>query len=431
MTNPATIDAPATAVPMPAAPVVPDVPQAPTPSIPTDPELDASSASTVAATEPEDDRIRVLLVEDMPEVAQRIESLLEADERMHVVGTLAEPGGVLERLERDQPHVIILDALLGAGKAGAPVAQRIRSAGHTTPIVMTTVPDRPLLRSRDMGIMEIVTMPLDAQKLTGAITRVDEAHRGAAPARAAGTYVVYSGKGGVGRTTIAQSLAVSLSRMPRTRVLLMDGDLHFGDLRLQLGAPDDAPSILQLPTSHITEDDLASVVYRDRSGLDVLLAPSRMEEADMVTAREIDLVLRVARRVYDVVVVDAPPTMNDMTLGYLDRADVMINVVTPEPGSIRKAMRSGQALAAAGYPMDRVMLVLNRAGAVGMDDETIARALGRPPDLRLPEDPRLATSRDVGGPPIVIADPAAALTREFGALTQALAARTAPRSRAA
>ena len=82
------------------------------------------------------------------------------------------------------------------------------------------------------------------------------------------SYVVYSGKGGVGRTTIAYNLAVVVRADAGVRVVLIDGDLQFGDLRGLLRVPDTAPSILQLPTDRIAESDLASVLWRDPSGID-------------------------------------------------------------------------------------------------------------------------------------------------------------------
>ena len=68
--------------------------------------------------------------------------------------------------------------------------------------------------------------------------------------------------------------------------------------------PVDAPSILDLPTDRIAESDLGDVLWRDPSGIDILLAPPRIEMAEMVTPRDLDKVLSLLRRVYDVVVID-------------------------------------------------------------------------------------------------------------------------------
>ena len=102
------------------------------------------------------------------------------------------------------------------------------------------------------------------------------------------------------------------------RTVLIDGSLQFGDLRALLQVPRDAPSILDLPTDRISESDLGDVLWRDPSGIDILLAPPRIEMAEMLTARDIDKVLSLLRRVYSAIVIDMSSYLNDINLGFLD-----------------------------------------------------------------------------------------------------------------
>ena len=108
----------------------------------------------------------------------------------------------------------------------------------------------------------------------------------------------------------------------------MDGSLQFGDLRGLLRVPDEAPSFLQLPTDRVTEADLVDVLWRDPSGIDILLAPPRVEMAEMVTVRDVEKVLSLLRRVYNLVIIVTPTAVTDMTLGFFDACDAILLVVT-------------------------------------------------------------------------------------------------------
>jgi pilus assembly protein CpaE len=370
-----------------------------------------------------DASVKVLLLEELPEVAAHIKELVHDHEHIDLVETVDQGSAAMERINALRPDVVVIDALLQGKVSGCQVAQDMRAAGMDTPIVFMTVPDRPVSLKPEMGIAEVVTLPLDADKLRGSIGRVDEAHRGQVMLPPSGTVVVFSGKGGVGRTTIAHNLAIALNQRPPTRAVLVDGDLAHGDLRLHLGAPDAAPSLLQLPTGHVTDVDVAPLLWRDPAGVDVLLAPPRLEQADLILQRDVENALVILQRLYDVVVIDVPAVMDDMTLAMLDNADVVLDVVTTERGAIRKARRCHEVLAAAGFGMDKLVTVVNRADAPGVQAPMMVAELGRQPEASLPHEQRLAGGELAEGTAIVSADPGAPVSRGLAGLAQMIAQR--------
>jgi pilus assembly protein CpaE len=368
------------------------------------------------------EQIRLLLVEDVAQVSQYVRNLLQHQKQVRLLDTVTDGRSVMEHIRELRPDALMVDALLQGKVNGLDVAEQVRHAGLRIPIIIVTVPQKPVKVGEGMGIVEVLSMPFSGYELMNALTHSNARYRASAPTAMSRSFVVYSGKGGVGRTTIAYNLAVSFGQQPGVRVVLIDGDLQFSDLRGLLRVPDTAPSILQLPTDRIAESDLASVLWRDPSGIDLLLAPPRVEQAEMVTARDMEKVVSLLRRIYNVIVIDSPPAITDTTLAYLDDADSILSIVTPDRNSVRNARLAGQAFVAAGMSPHKMMLVMNRAGSPGIKPEQMAAELGRLPDVAIPDDQPLVKATTAEGVPFVLAQPKSKASQEVMAIAQRLMA---------
>jgi pilus assembly protein CpaE len=221
---------------------------------------------------------------------------------------------------------------------------------------------------------------------------------------------VFAPKGGVGKTTIAFNLAVAMGQLgPRT--VLVDGSLQFGDLRSLLKVPVDAPSILDLPTDRIAESDLGDVLWRDPSGIDILLAPPRIEMAEMLTARDLEKVLSLLRRVYAMIIIDMSSSLNDINLAFLDASDIIVEIVTYDSTTIHNTVAIADTFRSIGYPASKVRYLVNRADSPGgIDPVDVERALGRVPEHRVVSDGLLVVQANNEGVPFVLASPGAAIS---------------------
>lgn len=378
-----------------------------------------------------DDQIRLLLVEDVPQVSQYVRNLLQHQKQVRLLDTVTDGRMVMDQIRELRPDALMVDSLLQGKVNGLEVAEQVRQAGIRIPIIIVTVPQKPVKAGDGMGITEVLTMPFSGYELMNALNHSSAKYRATSPSAMSRSYVVYSGKGGVGRTTIAYNTAVAFGQMQGVRVVLIDGDLQFGDLRGLLRVPDTAPSILQLPTDRIAESDLASVLWRDPSGIDLLLAPPRVEQAEMITSRDMEKVISLLRRIYNVVVIDSPPAITDTTLAYLDDADSILSIITPDRNSVRAARLAGQSFVAAGMPPHKMMLVMNRAGSPGIKPEQMGAELGRLPDVAIPDDPQLIKATTAEGVPFVLAQPKAKATQEIMNMVQRLTAQPDPAAVAA
>jgi pilus assembly protein CpaE len=276
-----------------------------------------------------------------------------------------------------------------------------------------TVPQNPIALDPDSGVHGVLAMPFSGFDLMTRIADVKKVHAARTPELRTRVFSVFAPKGGVGKTTIAFNLAVAIGQAgPRT--CLIDGSLQFGDLRALLKVPVDAPSILDLPTDRIAESDLADVLWRDPSGIDILLAPPRVEMAEMINPRDVDKILSLLRRVYSAVVIDMSSSINDINLAFLDTCDTIVEIVTYDSTTIHNTISMADTFRSIGYSASKVHYLVNRADSPGgIDPDDLHRALGRVPEHRVVSDGHLVVRANNEGVPFVLADPSAAVSQDI------------------
>ena len=212
-------------------------------------------------------------------------------------------------------------------------------------------------------------------------------------------------KGGTGKTLTASNLAVALAA-EGSRVVLVDLDLQFGDIALVMGVTPDRTSF-DLATSGGTLDGqkVDAFLATHESGVRLLLAPTRPDQAAAVTPDFLRELYPVLRAEFDYVVVDTPPGFTPEVICTIDAASSVCLVATLDMPALKNAKLGAETLELMGYPPDAVRVVLNRSdAAVGVDQADVVTVLGRVPDVLVP------SSRDVvrsvnAGTPIVMSAP--------------------------
>ena len=367
------------------------------------------------------DQIRLLVVEDVPQVAQYVRGLVSGSPRVKLLDILHDGRTVADQVVQQRPDIVLVDALLQGRVGGLDLAAQLRRAGLPPAIVLITVPQRPVTPDPDRGIDAVLSMPFTGYEFINLLQNTFQAQLSRDPSALSTMIGVFAPKGGVGKTTLAFNLAVAIQQHVGARTVLVDGSLQFGDLRALLKVPPDAPSILDLPTDRIQEADLAAVLWRDPSGIDILLAPPRIEMADMVTQRDVEKVLSLLRRVYAATVVDIPTNLSDLTLAFLDAADVILQVLTYDSTTIRNTVSVAETFRAIGYPPSKIQYVLNRADSQGgLDPGMIQAAIGRKPEHSVVSDGRLVVEANNQGVPFVLAAPDAAISADMRRMAETI-----------
>jgi pilus assembly protein CpaE len=366
------------------------------------------------------DQIRLLLVEDVPQVAQYVRGLLQAQSTVRLVDIVSDGTLVQARINEHRPDVVMVDALLQGRLRGMQLVQLLHEEEAGVPVVVLTVPQNPVSVDPEKGISQVLAMPFNGYDLMSTITGVHKAAAAASDHGPSKLVVVFAPKGGVGKTTLAFNLGVAASGLG-LRTALIDGSIQFGDLRGLLRAPRDAPSMLDLPTDRISERDLADVFWRGPADVDVLLAPPRIEMAEMVLVRDLEKTISLMRRIYDLVIVDTGVGLGELTLALLDQADTILEVVTYDATTIRNTIAMAETFQKIGYPPSKVRYLVNRADAsAGINPADLRTALGREPEYRIRSEGQVVGPASNQGAPYVTTDPGANVSRDTIEVARAL-----------
>jgi len=368
--------------------------------------------------------IRLLVAEDVPQVSQHIRNLLSVQAQVRLLEVLSDGSKVVESAQQLRPDVVLVDLLLQGKMKGPQLIEKIRDSGLEIPVVVLTVPQHPLARDPNRGIDAVLTLPFSGFELVNTLVHVLR-DREARTAGACRVVSVFSPKGGVGKTTLAFNLAVALGQLGASTALI-DGSIQYGDLRALLKVPSDVPSILDLPTDRVQESDLREVMWRDPAGIDILLAPPRVEMAEMVTPRDVEKTVSLLRRLYEAVVIDTPSVLSEITLSFLDASDVILSVVTYDSTTIHNTIAVTEAFASIGYTPDKVRYLVNRSDSSGgISRDELVRALGRKPEFEVVSDGRLVVQANNEGMPFVVTSPDAAVSRDVRRVATTLLGRPA------
>ncbi len=361
---------------------------------------------------------RVLIVEDLPQVAEHLKVMLLREKDIEIVGVQSTGQAALEVITSEKPDVAMVDALLQDKKIPPfELAKRIRAASPATRLVIVTVPQRPVTPRPEEGIDAVFTLPGGANELEDALgTKPDRVGK-------AEVIAVFSAKGGSGKTTIALNLACHLRR-DGANVVLMDGVMQFGSLRPMMPAPADVRSIVDLPTGAGMGPALPGVLWEGPGGVSVLLAPPRPEQAELMSSSELANAIGLLSNKFQYVVVDTPSRLSEDTLAILDSASIILLIVTYDPAAIANTRAALDTFEALGYSgRKKILVVMNRADITGgLARGSVEHTLNLPVFAEIPNDGKNVPDAAVKQVPFVLSAPSASVSKAVGQLAAALLA---------
>ena len=356
-------------------------------------------------------------------------ALVSADEtfQRHVMALVRRPDNAVrlalelrveaEDLSREQvsqilaadPRLVFID--LGESMTGLRVFEMLSNEAPGLAIVAAgpTVNADTLLRVIRAGAAEYLPRPFGPDEVNEAFQRVRRrlgVARQEEPADRGAVTTVFSPKGGVGVTTVAVNLAVSLQQLTGESTLLLDLSPALGTAALTMGLQPRYSYLDVIQNFHRIDQELVrSFLEVHESGVQVLASPVRADDHGGPSMDDVMGVLRLCRRFFGHIVIDAGHTLTSAVDTAFLEATNRILVATPELPTLRNLKRALELLGEHNVNGKRPWrVVLNQhVEGVGLTLRDVETALGLPVSTVIQREDTLTTESINLGRPALLA----------------------------
>jgi pilus assembly protein CpaE len=397
------------------------------------------------------EKVRVLIVDDVAETRENIRKLLQFESDVEVVGAARNGKEGIQFSQELDPDVVLMDINM-PDMDGIAATETIRhKMPHVQVVILSVQGDQNYMRRAMLaGARDFLTKPPMGDELISAIRRAGEMARveraktasaravpsatspGMTPMAAMGRglsrgkiVTVYSPKGGTGCTTIAVNLALALHN-DDTRVVIVDSNLQYGDVAIFFN--EQGKNTMANLAPHADELDLEIVegvlLKHSGTGISILAAPARPDQAEKITADQFLKILEFLRQMYAYVVVDTSAYLSDITISAIDSSDVIVLITTQDIPAIKSARLFLDLLNTLGINRERIAFTMNRFDKrIAITSERVGENLKQEVAAILPLDERVAIPAVNRGVPFMIDNKAQPVARGIFSLAENIRAR--------
>ncbi len=207
---------------------------------------------------------------------------------------------------------------------------RKTAADHRNPpifLYFQEITTEQLWKALRLGVKECFVFPIRLEEFQEALDRLPVFPSELGPADPTRLITVVGCKGGVGTTFVTINAAYLLAQEEQGQVLAMDLDLRYGQMVYFFDAKPQYTIVEVIENAdHLDRSYLQSLFYQYDKNLQLLPAPIRLEDTEVVTPEQLEKVLSYLRklRVFRMILVDAGHQVDETTLRSLELADDVI-----------------------------------------------------------------------------------------------------------
>jgi len=352
---------------------------------------------------------RILVVDDSPLITKMLRVKFGGME--FEVRTAADGVQALEVVKEWMPDLMISDVMM-PNMGGYELCKTLRQNPDTAdlPIILLTAQSgvSEKVMGFEAGADDYVTKPFDFEELEArlrallarALAQKGEIARG----KQGEFFACFSPKGGVGTTTIAVNLAVTLTKMWEAETALIDLALPIGQVAVFMDLrPNFTLGQMAQKETTLDKDFVLQAMLPHNSGVRVLSAPRAPELSELITATLIENLFPILRDNFTFVVVDAGRNFTDAALSVLERADRILLPLAPDLASLQAMAVALNTFRELEYDLEKIWPILSWTFSQdALPQKEMERALGIPIHAVLPYDPRSVVQAINRGTPVVV-----------------------------
>ena len=220
-----------------------------------------------------------------------------------------------------------------------------------------------IVRTMRVGACNFLSIPIIESELKAVLQKIYDDINGSPVKNTKSKLIsVYSGKGGVGKTSIAVNLAYELSKITKENVALIDFNFEFGDISTFLDLkPSFNISYMLNNLDKINSEFLFSAMekYKDTS-LYVLADSYNVKESERCSIKDIETFLNILRETFSYVIIDVHSGFDKSALKALELSDLVLMVMIVNLPALRNSQRCFETFDKMDFNTDKIQILVNR-----------------------------------------------------------------------
>jgi len=187
-------------------------------------------------------------------------------------------------------------------------------------------------------------------------------------------YTIISGKGGVGKTTSAVNLGISLNHLGED-VVIVDANLTTPNIGIHLGAP-----IVPTTLNHVLNEEakLEDAIYEHESGTKIIPASLSLKETEKIKYNSLVDIIKKLKKITNYIIIDSPAGLGDEARAAIKAADEIIIVTNPEISAVTDALKTIKLSEELNKPIKGVIITRYSGKKVDMSISNIQEMLEAP-----------------------------------------------------